>query len=371
MKIFLLTSHLNYGGISSYTLSLAEGLKQHGHSVCVVSDRGTLVGELEKKGIEHFLLGINTSSEFNLKLLFAFAHLLEKVKNARPDLLHAQTRVTQLLAEKIRKKTGINYVSTCHGFFRPHFYRKNFPYWGARVIAISQPVKEHLVREHGVAEDKVVVIHNGVEREKFSRSYSSEEKAKLRKFFSLASAPTIGIIARLSPVKGHLYLLQAFAKIIKEKPEAQLFIVGDGPEEKNLKALALRLGIKERVVFYPSLADTADALALIDIFVLPSLQEGLGLGILEAQAAGKPVVASDIGGIGAIIRQGENGFLTPPKDVARLAEAISKLLDDGRLCRQLGERGREIVSSEFSLNQEITAVEGVYRSAIEENIHQA
>lgn len=365
MKILLLTTHIDIGGIGCYTFSLAKSLKKKGHTVLVVSSSGNLVGELDKEGISHIKIDIDTRSELSPRVSLAIFKLRTIVNGQGIEVIHAQTRVTQVVAEGASRLTRVPYVTTCHGFFRARWGRRTFGCWGDRVIAISEAVREHLVNDLGVKKQRVALVHNGVDIARFSHPHSEEEKEQFRAQAGLSNAPLIGIIARLSPVKGHKYLLTAVKEVVNYRPEIQLLIVGDGPCREELLEQTAALGLGGNVVFLDSTFDTAKPLSVIDIFTLPSLQEGLGLSIMEAQAAGVPVIASNVGGIYTIIKDNENGLLIPPKDSSGLASAIMKLMDSPWLAKKMGERGRELVSKNFSLDKMTQRIEEIYRQCVE------
>lgn len=365
MKILFLTTHLNLGGISSYTFSLAKSLKRRGHHILIASSGGAIVNEVKRQGITHITININTKSELSPKVPLAIFKLRSIIKSEGIEIIHAQTRVAQVIAEGLAKLNCVPYVSTCHGFFRPHWARRVFGCWGSRVIAISEAVREHLVNDLKVKKESVVLVYNGVDIARFSQGLSESEKEKFRNQAGLGDGPLIGIIARLSPVKGHKYLLEAMRKVVDLKPAAQLLIIGDGTLKEELLNQVISLGLKENVIFLGSLVDTAKPLSLIDIFVLPSLKEGLGISILEAQAAGVPVVASDVGGIYTIIKDNENGFLVPSRDSLSLAAAIIKLINNPTLANKMSEVGRRLMREEFSLDEMAKRIEEVYIQCIE------
>lgn len=364
MKILLLTSHLNFGGISIYTVSLAKGLKNKGHDVLVASSGGDLVPQLETEGIRHIKIPIDTKSEVGPKVLLTVFKLRKILKEEKVDLIHAQTRVTQVVANSINRYLKIPYVTTCHGFFKARAGRLIFPCWGSKIVAISEAVREHLVNQLKVAKDKVCLIYNGIDTNKFFKNYSPEEKNSFCREYKLSSGPVIGIISRLSSVKGHEYLLSAFTQILESYPTVRLLIIGDGPEKNRLVNLAKKLKIDDKVIFEKSTADTTKPLSIMDIFVLPSLQEGLGLALLEAMAMGKPVIASKVGGIYTLVQHGVNGLLTVPADEKSLAEAIVTLLNDKEMARGMGQMGRRMVEEKFSLEQMVEKTNDLYNEAL-------
>ncbi len=356
MKILLLTTHLNYGGISSYTVSLAKSLKKRGHTVFCFSSSGTLVSHLKKNNLHHGWIPINTKSELSPFVAVSALSLLGFIKRESIEIIHAQTRVTQVLAEILSRMTKVPYVSTCHGFFKPNFGRRILPCWGKKVIAISDAVKQHLMDDFNVPENNIVLIPNGIDVDSFRVcSKRTDINYPDRK---------VGIIARISYVKGHEYLIKAMAQVLKKYPDAQLFIFGQGKIKYDLIRLAEKLKINDNIFFLPSVSNPADVLQEMDIFVMPSIQEGLGLSILEAQACGLAVVASDVGGIPTVIKDNLTGLLVEPKDAQGLADAIMKLMGDKELAIKLGQKARLEVESKFSLQVMAEKVEKAYKEVI-------
>jgi glycosyltransferase involved in cell wall biosynthesis len=359
MKILFITNHLNIGGITSYCLTLAAGLKRRGHGVYLASSGGELLSRFKKEGINYIPIPIKTKQELSPKILISMFKLSGVIKENHIDILHSQSRTTAVLACALQRTTAARHVSTCHGFFRPRILRRVFGCWGEKVIAISPEVKDHLIRDFAVQEKKIAVIYNGVDVEKF-RMQSVESKPEAKKNIGLGPGPVIGIVARLSDVKGHLYLIQAMKEILVKIPQAQLLIVGEGKMKEGLVDLSKRLGIERNIFFVSSVKDTQAVLSIMDLFVMPSLQEGLGLGLMEAMAQGLAVVASDVGGIKSLVKDGDNGFLVRPKDSSGLAEKILDLLEDPQKRKLFGERAREFITRNFSREKTVLETERVY-----------
>lgn len=362
MKILLLTTHLNIGGVAVYVVNLAKGLKKRGVSAWIASSGGELAKGLRESGIPHFSVRLKTKFEFNPKLIFAFFKLRELIKKNKIDVIHAHTRVTQVLAYFLSKTTGAKFVSTCHGYFKAkRLGRKLFGAWGETVIAISDAVKDHLIKDFRVSKDRVALIYTGVHVKEAPPVSQNNTENILKDKMGFAKSPVIGTISRLSPVKGLRYLLFAMKDLLKEIPEAQLLLVGDGPSKSFLVELAGKLGIEKNVFFAHSTTDIQRFLAIIDVFVFYSLKEGLGLSLLEALAAGKPCVASNVGGVSSIIEDGVSGILVPPKDTHMLKEAITKVLSDRALSARLAEDGKKLVKEKFSFDRMLGEIIDVYK----------
>jgi len=363
MNILYLTNHLNIGGISSYVLTLATGMKKRGHNVYIASSGGQLLPRFITEGIVYIPIPIKTKSEISYKVLISKFKLLKYIKEKNIEIIHANTRVMQVLSCLIQRTLSKPYVSTCHGFFKKRFFRKIFPCWGNKVIAISESVKEHLIRDFQVKEEDIRVIHNGIDLDKF-KIQDQKLKIDIKKELGLSEGPVIGIIARLSEEKGHIYLIKAMQEVITRIPQAQLLIVGEGRMRGKLVNLTKEMGLKKSVFFLPSVMDTQEVLSSMDLFVLPSLKEGLGLALMEAMACGLAVVGSDVGGIKSLIQDRYNGLLVRPADSRALSYAILELLQNPDKAKYLGTNARIFINQNFSQEKMVLGTEKVYSECL-------
>lgn len=364
MNILFLANHFNVGGITSYILTLSSGLKKRGHNVFVASGPGGMVQKLQREGINFIPVNTDTKAEIGPKVLMSFLKLLPEIKKHNIDIIHANTRVTQVLSCALSAHTKKIFVSTCHGFFKQRFLRKMFPCWGKKVIAISQQVKDHLISDFHVREKDISLIHNGIDIQRFMVLTDTEIRRSGKRELGLHGGPVVGIIARLSEVKGHVYLIEAVKKALEVIPDIQLLIVGEGKIKEDLMSLTRELKIEKSVVFLSNIEDTRVALAAMDIFAMPSLNEGLGLGLMEAMASGVSVIGSDVGGIKTLIRDGVNGLLVRPRDSTGLAKAIIELLDDFQKRERFTCNAREFISQNFSQEEMVRETEEVYSECL-------
>jgi glycosyltransferase involved in cell wall biosynthesis len=217
-----------------------------------------------------------------------------------------------------------------------------------RYIAVSHEVARRLIHKLRWPARKIQVIHNCVP--------AISPECATHNPIDRAGRPVVLTVARLDEQKGHHYLLDAAAQV----PEAQFVLAGDGPLRASLEAQARSLGVEERVKFLGYRNDIADLLADCDVFVLPSLYEGLPLSILEAMSAGKPVIATHIGGTDEAVIAGETGLLVPPANPTALAAAIRAVLTDRPLAQRLASAGRARVEQEFSAAKMVQQVISVY-----------
>jgi glycosyltransferase involved in cell wall biosynthesis len=258
----------------------------------------------------------------------------------------------------LAKKTSRVHLTTCHGFYKKRFSRRVFPCWGAKIIAISESVREYLLKDRGVDAADVKLIYHGIDTEEFK--INPIDDIKLRSKWGLGSGPLIGITSRLADVKGHAYLNKAMQSVLETVPSAQLIITGEGKMKKKLIKLTKKLGLEKNILFIPSVLDPREVLSLIDIFVIPSLDEGLGLSLMEAMACGLPTIGSEVGGIKDLIQHGVNGLLVEPADVKGLASAILELLKDREKAKVLGNNARNFIKEKFTLEKMVSETERTY-----------
>ncbi|MEQ9620234.1 MAG: glycosyltransferase [Deltaproteobacteria bacterium] len=227
-----------------------------------------------------------------------------------------------------------------------------------RYIAVSDGVAGKLSRLI-FSPNKIRVVKNGISVEDFHSTRSNTLRDLLKKNKHM---PIVLTVARLDKQKGHEYLLEAASMV----PDAVFVLVGDGPERERLETYVNETSLDDRVVFLGHRQDIREILSGCDLFVLPSLYEGLPLSILEAMAAGRPVIASDINGTDEIIIDGKTGILVPPADPRAIAEAIRRILSDPSLARNLADSGKKRAHSEFSSKKMVEGVTRVYDDIIRE-----
>lgn len=309
-------------------------------------------------------LGLEPETIF-LKKTFEWRQVKELaaiIKRERIDVLHThgyRTDVTGYLASKL---APVKLVATAHGWItnsrKARFYHllqklalRSFD----QVIAVSEPIAAEL-RRCGVK--RLIKIANAVELP------SAAAESDLRRQLGLApQAQLIGTVGRLSPEKGLHHLLEAAVKLSADLPEALFLIVGDGPARTELEALSASLGLSGRVIFHGYCADVAQVYPALDLFVLPSLTEGMPMALLEALSYGVPVVATRVGEVPALLGDGR-GRLVSPGRPEELAQAISGLLADPAAARAMAGRARQHLAEHYSLEAWRKQIEGVYEKVL-------
>ena len=365
MKVLIAATHLDKGGIAVYTVNLARHLKLAGIEAVVLSSGGELTSVLDREGIEHIETGIRTKAEFGPKVWRALPSVSRYVRQGSFDLIHSQTRVTQVMAEAIFRMTGTPYVTTCHGFFKHRrLSRRVFPCWGEKVIAISKSVGAHLVSDMRVSEEKVELVYNGIDLDLYGNVPEQVRGQVLNELGISENSTVVGTVGRFSSVKGFKYLVEAFGRLAEKRKDISLLLVGQGPEEAALVKMADDMAVRERIFFTSGKRPLEEYFSAIDIFCMPSLNEGFGLAVVEAMSSGKTCIVSAVGGLTEVVTDGVDGVVVSPADPKELAEAIERVSDDPDLRRRLSKGARKR-AADFSLEKSAEGTIKVYRSVLE------
>jgi glycosyltransferase involved in cell wall biosynthesis len=225
-----------------------------------------------------------------------------------------------------------------------------------RVTAVAEAVREHVHRVEGCPREKITVIPNGVDADQFTATPAAADELR-----GLAGdGRLVGTITRLVWKRGHEQLLQAAGLIATREPGARLLVVGDGPLRPKLEAQARDIGLNGAVRFLGAVPRAARLLPHLDVFVLSSVWEGMSNGLLEAMAAGRPVVATRVGGNPEVVVDGQTGLLVPPGDAEAMADAVLRLLRDAALAQRMGQAARRRVEAEFTLPRMVRRMEDLY-----------
>jgi glycosyltransferase involved in cell wall biosynthesis len=226
------------------------------------------------------------------------------------------------------------------------------------IVAISECVKSTLISD-GLREERIKRIYSGVDLTRFESVQKNSDTRKSLEFSS--DGILIGVIAALTHEKDHKTLLQAMQQVTQKNPQAKLLIVGKGVLEDELKSLATSLSIDKNIIFAGFHNDIGAILSTLDIFVLPSLHEGLGTSVLDAMLMSLPVVATNVGGIPEMIEDGCNGFLVPPKDSQMLANRLCQLIENAEMRERFGKEGRKKVEM-FDVRKTVQEMTLMYQS---------
>ena len=298
-------------------------------------------------------------------------HIESLVTKYDIDIIHTQDNLSNVLVGIGRARWPCACVASAYGWWEPKMAFKRRLYYSLerrfalprfdRVYTNSYDMQRK-IWAGGTPEERIRVIHTGFDVDQFVRR---GRRALVRAKLGIApDAVTIGTVSRLAPEKGHSYLLEAVKLLASEEPRLRLLIVGTGPQRERIEAEARRLGLLERLCLAGFYEDLAEVFEAMDVFALPSiLEEGLPTSALEAQAAGLPIVASDIGGTRETIDIGGSGFLVPPRNARSLAEALRPLITTEHLRRQMGSRARQHIQQSFTLPSMMAQMTALYHEA--------
>jgi len=367
MKILHVTSHLNIGGVTSYVLALTKACIERGHRVIIAAGGGETQQQLSALGAAHWPVPLHTSVEFSPQVFAATRRLSRQLAQESVDLLHAHTRVGQVVADRLSQRHHVPYLTTWHGFFRQNLGRRLWPCIGDAAIAISEPVRQHLLNDFHVSPQRVHLIPHGIDTTAFETPVDPAMQQQLRAQLGLSgTGPVVGTMARLVASKGVDHLIRSFVQVRAALPETHLLIIGDGQARSSLERLVAACGLDGSVHFSGTLPQTRVALSLMSVFVfLPAEQEGFGLSLLEAIASGRPVVAVRRGGGSTwVLDQEHIGLTVEPDDPAVLAQAIVRWLRDGEAACRAAGAARAIVKEHYSLSRMIDGVEAIYRALV-------
>ena len=358
MNILQILPELNVGGVETGTIDLAKYLVRQGHNAIVISNGGSMVKDLEAVGGRHYQLPVHRKSLFTMvKMVSKVADIIKK---ENIDVVHARSRVPGWIAFLASRKAGCPMVTTCHGYYRKRFFSQVMG-WGKFVIVPSNVIAQHMIEDFGAPHERLRLVPRSVDLEKFK--YVSPDKKKSDTFH-------IGIIGRLTSIKGHIYFLQAMARVIRTVPKVKIWIVGGASASKasykeEIEIMVRRLGLGHCTEFLGSQRDIPAVMSTLNLMVCGSIYpEAFGRVIVEAQASGVPVVATKVGGIVDIIDEGVTGLMVPPRDPSAMAEAIIKLIKDPQLRKQLSENAYKKVQDKFNVELMVKRTLDVYKEAV-------
>ena len=350
------------------------------NAVCFLFDREDLRPELVRHGIPVYRLGMSSPYDWRKGLW----GLREIIKEGQFGVIHTELYWANIYGRICgRLFSDAKIVTTIHEpTYEPQILKDdpNLKPWkltlvrtldgltGAlcnhRFIACSEFVKRSAVKRLGYRPDNIKVIYNSIDLGSFGKDCSGQV-VSLRRELGLDHREAILVnVGRLVPQKGQRYLIMAMPKVLDEQSSAKLLLVGGGPMETELQKLAQDLGVEEAIRFLGTRHDVPAILQLSDLFVFPSLSEGLGVALLEAMAMRRPCIASNITAIPEVVEDGRSGILVEPQRPDQLANAVLSLINDPKRRQAMGARGRQIVEETFSINVSIRLLENLYERVV-------
>jgi len=386
-KVIHVITRFDKGGSSENTFLTVQGLDKEKYEVILIrglsdeSDMGPEeaaavernLAEAEKSGVEVITIPELVRSIHPLNDFKALFGLIRIFKNERPHIVHTHTSKTGILGRWAAFFTKITIiVHTPHGHvFWGYFDKLQTTCYillerltasiTDKIITLTEQEKKDHLRFKIAPDEKFTVIHSGIDLTAFSDSRINATVMR-EKLGIPPEAFVVGTAGRLTPIKGQRYLLEAAAVISQRIPDLFFVFLGDGELAPDLSQMGFSLGIKN-VMFLGWRQDVPEVMSTFDIFVLPSLNEGMGKVLVEAMALGKPIVASNVGGIPDLIIHNHNGLLVPPADVEGLVNSINILLHDPIKRKEMGDRGR-VLAADYSAEAMIQKIDRLYDEAI-------
>lgn len=369
-NIMHLVLNLNIGGLEWVVINLLKRLDKDrfSPSAACLLDGGTLVNEVKKLGFELDILNKPDKLDFS-----AFLRLAKILKEKKIDLIHTHNTGAYIYGGIAAKIAGVNaLVHTEHGRCFPDKKRlmwteKILSAFTHSIIAVSEDLKEKLVEFEKIDPRKISVIPNGIDVDLFKPTERQSVEQKKEELGLDKDIFIVGTVGRLDPIKDHRNLIEAFKIAEKYMPAAKLLIAGDGPLMDSLKLKVESLKLQEKVKFLGERNDIVELLNVFDLFVLPSKSEGVSLTLLEAMAARKPIIATDVAGNKEILEHGKDGYLVPACSTEKLSEAILYLAKNPAMAFKLRNAAYVKVRQKYSLENMISRYQDIYASALIRN----
>ncbi len=346
-----------YGG-AQQVLYLLEGLQRLGVENVLACPADSELAKRARPFGEVVMLPMRGDVDLGL-----IGRLRRRIRAHRPDIVHLHSRrgadvlggvaswlsgVPCVLSRRVDNPESRLWVGLKYRLY-------------AHVITISQGIRDVLLGE-GLAATRVTCVRSAVDPQDWRQG--CDRDAFLREFGLPDDAPVAGMIAQFIPRKGHRHLLAALPMVLERHPSLQVLLFGQGPLVAEVQAAVGEQGLDGHVHLVGFRADLARWLGCLDMIVHPAEREGLGVSLLQAAAAGLPIIAARAGGVPEIVEDGRNGLLVAPGDVMALAEAIQRLLDDGGLRAEMGRRGRARIDAHFAPDAMVAGNLAVYRRVL-------
>lgn len=377
MDVVRIIARLNIGGPALHVLNVSAGLADRYSTLLVVGEVDSGEAEVD---IEVLAPGVEVYRipELGRKIhlwddLVAFVKLVRLLRRTRPTIVHTHTAKAGTLGRLAAVAAGAPVrVHTFHG----HVFRGYFGRWttrvfllverilarvSTRIVAISESQADELAEQFRICDrDRLEVIPLGLELDRFHPTSSAPLRPEFRAEIGVGDDPVVTIVGRLAPIKNHDLFLEAAARLRTSGRRVVFLVVGGGTEEARLKERARDLDVGDCVYFLGWRSDLDRIYAGSDLVVLTSNNEGTPVSLIEALAAGRAVVATDVGGVRDVLENGRLGILVPPGDASALAEAIAGLLDQPELRRELGSLGAAAAPRRFGAGRLVRDIAGLY-----------
>jgi glycosyltransferase involved in cell wall biosynthesis len=361
LKIMQITHDLGLGGLQQVVLNLCKTINREIFDVSILCLRkeGVFRNIAEEMGVKVFTLEQNERIDY-----FLFNKVAKVLKDQKIQIIHTHNTQPLIDGGIGALFSGVKtIIHTDHARRFPDKRRYMFAEWFMshfvyKIVGVSTHTSSDLIKYEKISPKKIITIPNAIDGSKFSISIDKKQKREMLGINN--NGPIIGVGVRLSEQKGLIYLLKAIAKLKKDISNLNLIIAGEGPLEPSLKIEAKNYGITENVHFVGLRHDMNELLNLFDIYVLPSLWEGLPMVLLEAMAAGCPIIATDVGGVNNAVKNDYNGILVKSGDSNALYFKIKEMLADEKKRDRYSKNGKILFDKYFSIRTMTEKYEKLY-----------
>ncbi len=379
-KVIRIIARMNIGGPALHCIILTSELDPQRYRSILVTGKespaeGNMYGLAREKGVEPVIIEALGREIFLQDDLRALVRLVRLINQEKPDIVHTHTAKAGTLGRLAAKLTSVPIIiHTFHGHvFHSYFgfFRTQFFLWMERLLAkltdviitVGEQQRREIINYKIAEPEKIISVPLGLNLERFINSTVQPDELRSELGIS-ADALLVGIVARLVPIKNHVCFLEAARLVLERNDKACFVIVGDGELRAELERKARDLKIESRVIFMGFQHNLEKIYAGLDIVTLSSYNEGLPVALIEAMAAGKPVVSTDVGGVRDLILDGNNGLLVPSNDHKALAEAIIYLLRKPERRAMMGRAGREKAYPDFDKKRLVVDIDNLYRQCL-------
>jgi L-malate glycosyltransferase len=372
-KVLQLIGNLHAAGSERQAAQLAQSLHESKHyrvSVACMDPRGSLGEELHQAGFPE-IPSFRLNSFYDHTMIVSLNRFARFLKEQKVDIVHTHDFYTNVFGMAGSWLAGVPVRIASRrettGWRTPaqKFVERRAYQLAHAIIANAEAVSQHLVTE-GVRKERVVTIYNGLDLKRVTPQFDRQETFKMLNVSSNGHHSLVTIVANLlHPVKDHPTFLRAAQRVHQEFPSARFIVAGEGPLKAQMAVLAKELGLEQYVYFTGRCAHVAELLSISDVCVLSSIAEGFSNSIIEYMGAGRPVVATDVGGAREAVLEGETGYLVPPRNHQAMAERIVELLRNPERARAMGRYGRQVVETKFSRTAQLDRTVELYERLLE------
>ncbi len=379
-KVLHIITRLDAGGSATNTLETVARLDKEKYQIFLVVGKtddpdGQIARFIKDKNIECVFIDVLCREIHPLNDFKAFLKLFKIVKQGDFDIVHTHSSKAGILGRWASWLAGVKHIihtphgHVFYGYFSP-FISKVFIIAEQitakitdKIITLTDIGRDEHIRFKIAKLETFTTIYSGIDLKKFNLDL--RVSAQYREIWAIQHDEVVfGTVARLDPIKGNKFIVEAMAQVIKESPNAKLVFVGGGSQRKALEEQSIKLNLGKHIIFTDYQVDVKNYIGMFDIFVLASLNEGMGRVILEAMVCSKPVIASCVGGIPELVNEGKNGLLFSAGDSDALAKVMIQLANDNKKMEDFGKEGKKYATEKFSLDKMIKDIDDLYQELI-------